>query len=138
MTEHVVEHIEEALKTKQFPAYKNVFDRFTRIYIESQKVAVPMDILLMSLCECVTKNEDAIHFNNNIPLNPPLTDPVQIVEHTETTPIEETLSVPETETSVTSEDKIAPEYVSTQETTPPNNEPMTGVFKDDFIHQLGL
>lgn len=62
MTEWVVSNIEEALAKKQFPLYKSVFDRFTKIYVESKQVSVPMDILMMSLCECITKNSEAIHY----------------------------------------------------------------------------
>lgn len=65
MTEYIVDHIEIALSKKQFPLYKNAFDRFTKIYVESQKVAIPMDILIMSLCECITKNEDAIKIHTH-------------------------------------------------------------------------
>lgn len=60
MTEWVVSNLEEALAKKQFPLYKSVFDRFTRIYVESKQVSVPMDILTMSLCECVTTHSEAI------------------------------------------------------------------------------
>lgn len=62
MTEWIANHIEEALAKKQFPLYKSVFDRFTRIYVESKQVSVPMDVLTMSLCECITKNSEAIHY----------------------------------------------------------------------------
>lgn len=62
MTEYIVSNIETALAKKQFPMYKSVFDRFTRIYVESQKISVPMDILTMSLCECIAKNSDAIRY----------------------------------------------------------------------------
>lgn len=64
MTEYIVSTIETALAKKQFPLYKNIFDRFTRIYVESRQVSVPMDVLMMSLCECITKNSDAITYNN--------------------------------------------------------------------------
>lgn len=63
MTEYIVSTIETALAKKQFPLYKNIFDRFTRIYVESRQVSVPMDVLTMSLCECITKNSDAITYN---------------------------------------------------------------------------
>lgn len=62
MTEWVVSNIEDALSKKQFPLYKSVFDRFTRIYVESKQVSVPMDVLMMSLCECITKNSEAIKY----------------------------------------------------------------------------
>ncbi len=62
MTEYIVSNIETALAKKQFPLYKSVFDRFTRIYVESRQISVPMDVLMMSLCECITKNSDAIKY----------------------------------------------------------------------------
>ncbi|MEI6710868.1 MAG: hypothetical protein WCK88_00990 [bacterium] len=62
MTEYIVSTIETALAKKQFPLYKGVFDRFTRIYVESRQISVPMDVLTMSLCECITKNSDAIKY----------------------------------------------------------------------------
>jgi len=62
MTEYIVSNIEIALEQKQFPLYKSVFDRFTRIYVESRQISVPMDVLTMSLCECITKNSDAIKY----------------------------------------------------------------------------
>lgn len=62
MTEYIVSTIEVALAKKQFPLYKSVFDRFTRIYVESRQISVPMDVLTMSLCECITKNSDAIKY----------------------------------------------------------------------------
>lgn len=62
MTEYIVSNIETALAKKQFPLYKSVFDRFTRIYVESRQISVPMDVLTMSLCECITKNSDAIKY----------------------------------------------------------------------------
>lgn len=64
MTGYIVENLETALREKQFPAYKKIFDQFTQIYVESKKISTPMDILTMSLCECITKNEDAIHINS--------------------------------------------------------------------------
>lgn len=63
MTEYIVSTIEKALEKNQFSLYKSVFDRFTRIYVESRQISVPMDILTMSLCECITKNSDAIKYN---------------------------------------------------------------------------
>ncbi len=83
MTEYIVSNIETALAKKQFSLYKSVFDRFTRIYVESQKVSVPMDILTMSLCECITKNSDAIRFSPPGELVPETTEsgiPPKIIE----------------------------------------------------------
>ncbi len=135
MTEYVVEHIEEALKTKQFPAYKDVFDRFTRIYVESQKVAVPMDILLMSLCECVTKNEDAIHISST-PLSLSLIttqDAEGTTENLQETPLQEII-----ETKIIEEPAPKEEIPTPQQEETSKKEPLTGIFKDDFIYQLGL
>lgn len=51
MTEWIVEHIGEAFEQKLFPLYQELFDLFTRIYVQSRQVAVPMDIMRMSLYE---------------------------------------------------------------------------------------
>jgi len=51
MTEWIVEHIGEAFEQKLFPLYQELFDLFTKIYIQSRQVAVPMDIMRMSLYE---------------------------------------------------------------------------------------
>lgn len=51
MTEWIVEHIGEAFEQKIFPLYQELFDLFTKIYVQSRQVAVPMDIMRMSLYE---------------------------------------------------------------------------------------
>ncbi len=51
MTEWIVEHIGEAFEQKLFPLYQELFDLFTKIYVQSRQVAVPMDIMRMSLYE---------------------------------------------------------------------------------------
>ncbi len=138
MTEYIVEHIEDALSGKQFPAYKNAFDRFTRIYIESQKVAVPMDILVMSLCECITKNENAIHLNVNTGIHPIEESPIETKE------IIEPLSPHPVHEKITTEEKISsPEPKEENDSkgtliTKNRETHNTGVFRDDFIHELSL
>jgi hypothetical protein len=54
MTEWIVENISEAFAKKMFPAYKEIFDLFTRVFIQSKQVSVPMDILRMALYERVS------------------------------------------------------------------------------------
>ncbi len=51
MTEWIVENINEAFEQKSFPLYQEIFDLFTRIYVQSRQVAVPMDIMRMALYE---------------------------------------------------------------------------------------
>lgn len=51
MTEWIVDHIGEAFDEKAFPVYREIFDLFTHIFIQSKLVAVPMDILKMALYE---------------------------------------------------------------------------------------
>jgi len=54
MTEWIVDHIEESFKENAFPVYREIFDLFTQIFIQSKQVAVPMDILRMALYERIT------------------------------------------------------------------------------------
>ena len=51
MTEWIVEHINEGFEQKLFPLYQELFALFTRIYVQSRQVAVPMDIMRMGLYE---------------------------------------------------------------------------------------
>ena len=53
MTEWIVDHIDESFKENAFPAYREMFDIFTQIFIQSKQVAIPMDILRMALYERV-------------------------------------------------------------------------------------
>lgn len=49
MTEWIVEHISDAFEQNTFSTYKEIFDLFTRIFVQSKQVSIPMDILRMSL-----------------------------------------------------------------------------------------
>jgi len=51
MTEWIVDNIAEAFEKKSFPLYRELFDLFTRVYVQSRQVSVPMDILRMALYE---------------------------------------------------------------------------------------
>lgn len=51
MTEWIVDNIDEAFAQKAFPIYREIFDMFTQIFIQSRQVAVPIDILRMALYE---------------------------------------------------------------------------------------
>lgn len=51
MTEWIVDTIEVAFEQKMFPLYKEIFDLFTRVFVQSKQVAVPMDVLKMTLYE---------------------------------------------------------------------------------------
>ena len=51
MTEWIVDHIGEAFEEKAFGIYREIFDLFTQIFVQSKLVAVPMDILRMALYE---------------------------------------------------------------------------------------
>jgi DNA polymerase-3 subunit gamma/tau len=53
MTEWIVDNISEAFQKNAFPAYREIFDLFTRIFVQSRQVSVPMDILRMALYERV-------------------------------------------------------------------------------------
>jgi hypothetical protein len=53
MTEWIVDNISEAFTKKIFPLYKEIFDLFTRVFVQSRQVSVPMDILRMALYERV-------------------------------------------------------------------------------------
>lgn len=53
MTEWIVDHINEAFEKNVFPLYKEIFDLFTRVFVQSRQVSVPMDILRMALYERV-------------------------------------------------------------------------------------
>ena len=57
MTEWIVDTIEEAFDRKMFPIYKEVFDLFTRVFVQSKQVSVPMDILRMALYERITSGQ---------------------------------------------------------------------------------
>lgn len=53
MTEWIVDNISEAFQKNAFPAYREIFDLFTRVFVQSRQVSVPMDILRMALYERV-------------------------------------------------------------------------------------
>lgn len=53
MTEWIVDNIGEAFQKNAFPVYKEIFDLFTRVFVQSRQVSVPMDILRMALYERV-------------------------------------------------------------------------------------
>jgi len=53
MTEWVVDNISEAFQKNAFPLYREIFDLFTRVFVQSRQVSVPMDILRMALYERV-------------------------------------------------------------------------------------
>lgn len=53
MTEWIVDNIQEAFEQKMFPMHKEIFDLFTRVFVQSRQVSVPMDILKMALYERV-------------------------------------------------------------------------------------
>lgn len=55
MTEWIVDTIPEAFEKNMFAAYKDVFDLFTRIYVQSKLVSVPMDVLRMNLYDRITQ-----------------------------------------------------------------------------------
>ena len=57
MTEWIVDNIGESFEKKDFPAYKEVFDMFTRVFIQCRQVAVPMDILRMALYEKIREGK---------------------------------------------------------------------------------
>lgn len=61
MTEWIVDTIEEAFDQKMFPAYKEIFDLFTRVFVQSKQVSVPMDILRMALYERITSGQLSTH-----------------------------------------------------------------------------
>ena len=67
MTEWIVDHIGEAFEQKAFQSYREIFDLFTQIFIQSKQVAVPMDILRMALYERI---QDTV--------NPPTKKPEKI------------------------------------------------------------
>ena len=57
MTEWVVDNIAEAFEKGNFPLYKEIFDLFTRVFVQSRQVSVPMDILRMALYERVNQGK---------------------------------------------------------------------------------
>lgn len=57
MTEWVVDNIAEAFEKNIFPKYKEIFDLFTRVFVQSRQVSVPMDILRMALYERVSQGK---------------------------------------------------------------------------------
>lgn len=57
MTEWIVDNIGESFEKKDFPVYKEVFDMFTRVFIQCKQVAVPMDILRMALYERIREGK---------------------------------------------------------------------------------
>lgn len=57
MTEWVVDNIAEAFEKNIFSKYKEIFDLFTRVFVQSRKVSVPMDILRMALYERVSQGK---------------------------------------------------------------------------------
>jgi hypothetical protein len=125
MTEYIVSNIETALAKKQFPLYKSVFDRFTRIYVESRQISVPMDVLTMSLCECIIKNSDAIKYTMQEQ------NTVLKTEEKEITAVEKIPEIitEEPEMEVVKKDEIItePEIISVAEISEP--EPVISEFK---------
>jgi DNA polymerase III subunit gamma/tau len=80
MTEWVVDNISEAFEKKSFPLYKEIFDLFTRVFVQSRQVSVPMDILRMALYERVShgkieKKKEEYNNETNTPLPNPLSSP---------------------------------------------------------------
>lgn len=57
MTEWIVDNIAEAFEKGSFPLYKEIFDLFTRVFVQSRQVSVPMDILCMALYERVNQGK---------------------------------------------------------------------------------
>ncbi len=57
MTEWIVDNIAEAFEKGNFPLYKEIFDLFTRVFVQSRQVSVPMDILRMALYERVNQGK---------------------------------------------------------------------------------
>ncbi len=53
MTEWIVDNISEAFQKNIFPTYREIFDLFTRVFVQSRQVSIPMDILRMALYERV-------------------------------------------------------------------------------------
>lgn len=51
MTGWIIDNINEGFEQKAFPIYRDIFDLFTQIFVQSKQVAVPMDILRMALYE---------------------------------------------------------------------------------------
>ena len=49
MTEWIADHIQNSFEEKKFPLYKEIFELFTRVFVQSRQVAAPMDILSMEL-----------------------------------------------------------------------------------------
>lgn len=85
MTEWIVDHIGEAFEQKAFQSYREIFDLFTQIFIQSKQVAVPMDILRMALYERI---QDTV--------NPPIKKPAP----------EKTRAIPTQEPSIKEEKEI--------------------------------
>lgn len=57
MTEWIVDNIAEAFEKKNFPLFKEIFDLFTRVFVQSKQVGAPMDILRMALYERVQEGK---------------------------------------------------------------------------------
>lgn len=57
MTEWIVDNIASAFETKSFPMYREIFDLFTRVFVQSKQVGVPMDLLRMALYERVQEGK---------------------------------------------------------------------------------
>ena len=57
MTEWIVDNIAEAFEKGSFSLYKEIFDLFTRVFVQSRQVSVPMDILRMALYERVNQGK---------------------------------------------------------------------------------
>ena len=57
MTEWIVDNIGGSFERKEFPDYKEVFDMFTRVFIQCKQVAVPMDILRMALYDRIKEGK---------------------------------------------------------------------------------
>lgn len=82
MTEWVVDNISEAFEKKSFPLYKEIFDLFTRVFVQSRQVSVPMDILRMALYERVSQGKIEKKKEENHPeINAPLPTPLPSTNH---------------------------------------------------------
>lgn len=150
MTEYIVSNIETALAKKQFPLYKSVFDRFTRIYVESRQISVPMDVLMMSLCECITKNSDAIRYTMQDQstvlkteakiVSPVATIPEIITEEPEIEIVKNDEIITEPEDvpveEISEPEPIIPEVAKQEESVSPANTPNSSSIADIFLQKI--
>lgn len=145
MTEWIVDHINEAFDKNAFPLYKEIFDLFTRVFVQSRQVSVPMDILRMALYERVkwslppvTEKRDT-NTLKAIPAEPPIAEtpaPIPIQETvSEAIEEKEPTEVPEIIQEVTSVvDEIPTEVIPLVETIKKTDE---GVFSpEEFLIRL--